>query len=171
MAFTRGLCSEQIFPVSSCTWGCFLFHHSTRVSQPVPARGLCMYWAYLCWLSPISCQFPSHHGMGWDMRSDRCALHTTSPLLLLSQPPLPAAQRHCLTAINMDSSRAPERDGWINTEGRRQKERKSKAIQGSLLSTRTGNNLPAICTSFRFLLWMGAICVSKSLGEGSSLAF
>ncbi len=76
------------------TWGIFLFpsHQSTRASQPVPAWGQCMYWAYLCWLSPISWQYPSHHSMGRVMRSDRCALHTKSPLPLLSQPPFPTAQ-------------------------------------------------------------------------------
>lgn len=72
------------------TWGCFILpsHHSgwdhqgyvipPRVSQPVPAWGQCMYWAYLCWLFPISWQYPSHHSMGRVMRSDRCPPYNIS---------------------------------------------------------------------------------------------
>lgn len=154
------------------TWGIFLFpsHQSTRASQPVPAWGQCMYWAYLCWHSPISWQYPSHHSMGRVMRSDRCASIQHLPFLYFHSP-LSLLPGNTAWQLSIWIPAELQRDGWINTEGRRQKERKSKATQGSLLSTRTGNNLPAIRTSFCVLLWRGAICVPKRLGEGSSHTF
>ncbi len=117
----------------------------------------------------LTVPFASQHGSSheiWQM----CPPYNISPSPTFTAP-FPYCPGNTAWQLSILIPAELQRDGWINTEGRRQKERKSKATQGSLLSTRTGNNLPAIRTSFCILLWRGAICVPKRLGEGSSHIF
>lgn len=126
LAFTRGLCSEQIFPVSLGHEGAsfpLLTIPQGYHSQFQPEDSACT--GRTCAgssPSPDSTLRITAWVESWDLTD---ALHTTSPLPLLSQPPFPTAWQHRLTAINMDSSRAAEgrlnkqREGDKNKENQR----------------------------------------------------
>lgn len=126
LAFTWGLCGEQIFPVSSVHEGAsfsLLTIPQGYHSQFQPEDSACT--GHTCAgfsPSPDSTLRITAWVESWDLTD---ALHTTSPFPLLSQPPFPAAWQHRLTAINMDSSRVAE--GRLNKH--RGKETKKKENQ------------------------------------------
>ncbi len=82
-------------------------------------------------------------------------------LPLLQQPPFPTAQATQPDSYQYWFQQSCREDGWINTEGRRQKKRNQGPHKVAYYPQEQESNLPAIRTSFCILLWRGAICVPK----------